>query len=494
MKNHYIPQLIINRFSTAVNVFNLDTTEIRVKRPSNKIFFTKNIYTDEVELSLSRNLEQPFGVLLKEKLLKEKKIEINRKDLMLIKKYMFITSIRSQDLDHFCSLLIDLGRKTDLYFRHVRAEFPEIPNYLLSTTEMLKSMSKYDFFNQQLLALSEFSYDEIFNPYVLFFDKRLSLEMACLATSFYFAYIAFWDAPNSSEFVLSDAGIISEYEGFHQITGGLDVSKSSYIFHQYKVTEPRRCGAMYGKVLQTSLMMYENYDLFNISSNRCIVSINPFLKLYDPKQEYMVKDDDGKIVRFKASKPDIWPAVIQNKQLFETPSAKYVSPGKYLVDDKFIYLPKRLSKKEMIYINSLFINESRLWIGFNDPHKVYDSFEYCLEHESQYHSVTKPHESKMSVAVNYVNNLINSRFNKILEWCVEQGCTPSENVVELFQALTNDIYKDFNSNVYIYEYYLDHYQETYDNVILDFLGDGDKKKKMEFFENGYKRLSQEKGK
>ena len=60
MKNHYIPQFIIKKFSKAINVFNLKTGELRENRPSFKVFYEKNIYDDEVEKSLNLNLEENF--------------------------------------------------------------------------------------------------------------------------------------------------------------------------------------------------------------------------------------------------------------------------------------------------------------------------------------------------------------------------------------------------------------------------------------------------
>ena len=36
------------------------------------------------------------------------------------------------------------------------------------------------------------------------------------------------------EFILTDCGMCSEYEGFHMITGGIDISKVSYLLKQIK--------------------------------------------------------------------------------------------------------------------------------------------------------------------------------------------------------------------------------------------------------------------
>lgn len=77
------------------------------------------------------------------------------------------------------------------------------------------------------------------------------------------------------EFVLTDCGMSTEYEGFHLITGGVDISKVSYLQAQSKAHS-----AEYGMLMATNCVMYENYNLFVISSSRCMVGINPFFRLY----------------------------------------------------------------------------------------------------------------------------------------------------------------------------------------------------------------------
>ena len=102
MKNHYIPQFIIKKFSKAINVFYFETKELRENRPSEKVFFEKDIYDDEVEKSLNINLESTFSNLVTDKLLKEKDdIILTRKELLLVKKYMLVSSIRAQGKEHF---------------------------------------------------------------------------------------------------------------------------------------------------------------------------------------------------------------------------------------------------------------------------------------------------------------------------------------------------------------------------------------------------------
>ena len=151
MKNHYIPQFIIKKFSKAINVFNLKNGKIRENRPSFKVFYEKGIYDDEVEKTLNFNIETPFSKLLDDKLLtSESSITITREELLLIKRYMLVSSIRAQGEEHFREFLIRFKRNTDIFYsfnqRFVKSTLPYTEETTLSNRELL---------NNALLAFSK---------------------------------------------------------------------------------------------------------------------------------------------------------------------------------------------------------------------------------------------------------------------------------------------------------------------------------------------------
>lgn len=481
MKSHTIPRLIIRRFSEAINVFDLKTGEILVGKRPEKVLYEEGKYTDEVEVALNKKLESHFATLLKNKLLGDK-IIINRSDLLLIKKYMFVTSIRTLDPKFFRKLLLGLEKNAQVYFNIMHEIRPQIEN--LPKTKDCK-LSDCDLFNNALAALVDFDYKNINGVYDLFKDKRLTIEMAAYATSFFASYVSFWDAPAESEFLLSDGGVISEYEGFHQITGGIDISKQGYLVHQINRNDNN--SFLYGEIFANNCVMYECYDIFNISSKRCVVAINPFFRLYS-KPKFVVGD---KIITLPV--PDIWPAVLQNKELFKMPESKRIVEYAFLKEDTFTYKPKTLTNKEMMYINNLLFKQSHCLIGFNDPKKVYASLNYSLNSDAHYLSVKDRHGTDEQVFVSYLSNIRNHKLNKLLDWCEEQECKLDFDPEHIFSELTNDIYKDFENNYYIYEYLLDRYEETFNNDALDFLGNGDKQKKMEFIVQRYNLLKSQRG-
>ena len=59
----------------------------------------------------------------------------------------------------------------------------------------------------------------------------------------------------------------------------------------------------------------------------------------------------------------------------------------------------------------------------------------------------------------------------------------------MFEKLVNNIYKDFNENPYICEYFLSMPEETAKCKALDFLGEGEKK--LETFKRFLDRINEE---
>lgn len=49
MKNHYVSQFIIRRFSNAINVFDVHTGRIDESKRPHKVFYKDDIYDEEVE-------------------------------------------------------------------------------------------------------------------------------------------------------------------------------------------------------------------------------------------------------------------------------------------------------------------------------------------------------------------------------------------------------------------------------------------------------------
>ena len=97
MKNsHYVPKFILKKFSNKLCLYNVKTGEFREKLKPEKAYCEKGFYYYDTEINLNLKLETSFAQLLNNKVLKAKdKIELNRTELRLIKKFLLISIIRS---------------------------------------------------------------------------------------------------------------------------------------------------------------------------------------------------------------------------------------------------------------------------------------------------------------------------------------------------------------------------------------------------------------
>lgn len=479
MKNHYIPQFIIKKFSKAINVFYFETKELRENRPSEKVFFEKDIYDDEVEKSLNINLESTFSNLVTDKLLKEKDdIILTRKELLLVKKYMLVSSIRAQGKEHFRDYLISFKKKTNNFFKYNQS----FRNTSLPFTEET-TLSDRELFNNAILAFSQAKYiaDLANNP-------LCTREMVAYAAPFLLSYITFWDAPDDNEFILSDIGMVSEYEGIHQITGGLALSKLSYLFHQIYSDDKRK--AIYGDLFSINEVMYENYDIFNISKKRCLIMISPFFRQYFEMNCCLFDKENTELI--KLPQPYIWPAIIQNKNLFVPPKNEYmINPYIQTEEDLYIYESKKLTQEELIYINSMLITQSKKLIGFDSGKNVFPSIEFVIDQKCWFGSVTADSNmNNQKMFCNFVTNLSKEPLQNLALWCEQNNDVIYLDISKLFDDYMSNIYRDFKSNIYIYEYLLINRENTYNCKELDFLGKGNREEKMKVIEREYKRIKE----
>lgn len=472
-KNHYVSQFVIKRFSDAINVFDIHSGKIDESKRPHKVFYHNDIYEDETE-KLFAYIESRVANIIDQKILKHTPIILTRKDLLLLKRYMLISSVRTQTPDDFGKIIRGFRKNAEHYIgwqNHIYSLNISMPYIDAdSTNEILYATAL------KVFATTDSIRDIIYNP-------EATAEMLAWAAPFLESYLAFWDTPNEKEYVLTDCGMTSEYEGFHLITGGIDISKISYLLNKIK-DEPGYAG-----IFASQYAMYENYNIFVLSSTRSMVMINPFFRLYHNQRAVFIDNDSKQVL---LEKPDIWPAVIQNRELFGIPKNEYIiSPTCQTQDDRFTYLPKSLSEEDIVYINTLLLSQAREIIGFNDAGKIIDSIYYSVWHQGNYRSVERLTDSPEEVLLRLVEKVATSPFLDLCKYCDTHGGVNKTEFLFLFEKLTANIYKDFNSNPYICEYYLERPTETINCHVLDFLGEGDKR--LEVFKKILDKINENRG-
>lgn len=466
MKNHYVSQFIIKRFSKKINIFNINNGIIEENKQSHKVFYKEDLYSEEIEKIIGLNIESKVANILDNKVLVDGNIVITREELYLLKQYMLICSVRTLPESHFCNLLKIFEKNADKYIS-IWQEY----NFLKKTKDL--NLSDKELYLRTLkvfASLKENNIEYIAN------HPLVTREMLAWAMPFLESYIAFWDTPSNMEYVLTDCGMCSEYEGFHNITGGIDISKASYLISQIENKKYE-----YGGLLASNAVMYENYSIYNLSSNRSMVMINPFFKLYNNIQVNI--GNDLKIL----DNPSIWPAIIQNRKLFETPKNKYVLPGYLTPEDLFIYEPKTLTKEDLIYINSLILSQTKEIIGFKNAENITDSIYYYLWYNANFNSIKHKDQPINEILDSLANNVVNSTYKNLCNYCESKGGINKTNFIQLFEKLLSYIFKDFDENPYICKYYLKRPLETINCKALDFLGESNKK--LEVFKEKLNKIN-----
>ncbi len=460
MKNHYVSQFIIKSFSSAINVFDIKQGTIDESKRPHKVFYKEDIFDEELEKIMNYNIESKVANILNEKISNHKIIELTRDELETIKRYTLLCSVRTLDEDFYCNLLYEFENKANRYI-----DIQKIIGFDYSSMPSTKSLkiSNHELYQRTLKV-----YAVTKNIKDIYHNPLATREMLAWGMPFLESYISFWDAPKDKEFILSDSGMCSEYEGFHMLTGGLDISKMSYLLEHVEAKEFGYVGLM-----ASNDIMYENYNVFNISSNRLLVMINPFFKLYY-KMQVTTVDEFGIYDKIKIlDRPDIWPAQIQNIELFDVPKNKYkYGPLLKCPDDIFIYNPKVLTDEDLIYVNSLLLSQSKEIIGFNNPMKIIDSIYYEAWSKANYESVKSIYDKKEDITKRLINNINNSPFNELINYCEKNGGINRTIFIVLFEKILGNVYKDFYNNPYIYRYYLSMPEETMNNKNLDWMENG----------------------
>lgn len=96
MKNHYVSQFVIKRFSHAINIFDVKSGKIDENKRPQKVFYKNDIYDEEIEKLICFNIESRVSNILDNKILGKNKIELTRDEIETLKRYMLICSVRTQ--------------------------------------------------------------------------------------------------------------------------------------------------------------------------------------------------------------------------------------------------------------------------------------------------------------------------------------------------------------------------------------------------------------
>ena len=341
--NHYVPRLILRKFGDKLSLYNVKTGELKENIPPEHAYAIQGFYDNETEKNLNLKIESQFGGLLSNLILKrENEISLSRANVLLIKKFLLVSMIRSVQAEHWVQrerMFYKLCPPAPFEEKQIEGESPN--EYWLRTINVILDT---DGTPQQVRNHPDKTYP--------------AYRWACIVSS---AYLSFWDAPsNRDEFVITDIGMTSENEKGWDGFRVHNRKKLEYIAKLLKLTEDESERENLSNLLDAVTNFSENFQMFPISSKRMIVLISPFFKF-----RYFMKSLGVPV-------PDLRDlTVIPNEKLFEPNRNHYglsQMPNQgyqYHEDDRYIYDVKALTTDEIQYCNALFMDRIDTHLGFS---------------------------------------------------------------------------------------------------------------------------------
>lgn len=340
--NHYVPRLVLRKFSDKLSVYNVKTGELSENIKPEHAFEQCGLYNDEIESKLNLKIESQFGNLLSNILLQNnKEISLTRLQVLLIKKFLLISELRTIQNEAL------LQREREF---HKIFGFPFVE-------KTIEGETPYEYWMRTISVVldSDGTPDSIRErPDKTYAAYRWSMVINS-------GYIAFWDAPdNKDEFVITDIGMTSENEkGWdgHYIHNDRKLGFLKTILNCVTSEAEKR---EINRVIYNTCNFSENFMMFPISARRMIVLICPFYKIWFSLNEDVI---------------NLMPlgnlTVIPNEELFQ-PNRNYyeathsfVNTGKYHENDRYIYDIKNLNRDEIRYCNALFMDRIDTYLGFS---------------------------------------------------------------------------------------------------------------------------------
>ena len=365
--SHYVPQMTLRRFRDKLCLFNVQTGEFKENVTIEKAFCEKEFYTDEIETKLNSKIESTFANLLNNKILRaDKKIKLKRDEVLLIKKFLIISVIRSmgseefvQHEKHFYEDLDNLGKQyaQTHHLDYVKIEPPFQEKEIAGETS-------FDYWMRTINVILETDG----SPEQILQHPDKTYPAHRWATVINNGYIAFWDSEfDHDEFVITDVGMTSENEkGWNGITIH-NVKKSEFLRNIYQNAKTKSEQQSIARLIFMHNQFTENFMMFPISAKRMIVEIDPFYKFrIEASGLYKMPELDSL-------------TMMPNENLFYPNQVKYVKPQNplslpiYDPNDLYIYDIKKLTAKETCYCNVLFMDRINTWLGFSSLNKAVKS-------------------------------------------------------------------------------------------------------------------------
>lgn len=340
ISNHYVPRLVLRKFSKKLCLYNLKTGELQENISPEHAYAQNNLYDIDTERSLNEKIESQFGNLLSNVILKaDKEISLTRSQLFVIKKFLLVSILRTMQGEEFVQQEKNLCKLLLPQFEEKKIAGETSFEYWMRTLNVILDTdgSPQGILNHPNKTAPAYRWSQVVSS----------------------AYIAFWDSNDKDEFVITDIGMTSENEKGWDGKRIHNDKKLNWLMQLLHSARSEFEKSSIAELIRYTCGFSENFMMFPISSKRMIVLICPFYK-----HRWNYKNAGYKVPELDSL------TVIPNESLFEPNSNKYIlpqTPGKpfnYHEDDRYIYKIKQLTSNEIQYCNALFMDRIDTYLGF----------------------------------------------------------------------------------------------------------------------------------
>ena len=320
-------------------------------------------YPDEIEKKLNEKAERQFSEVLR-KLLNSNQIELTRTELHLLKRFLLVTKLRSKEMMD----VITHARKVDI------ETFQKDPGTVRKAlgrfiTEVGSTESDYDYW---LRSISCVLNEESGRTEELERRDDATFMAVHFSREFNAGYLAFWDAPDGEEFLISDVGLAEEMESVFYKDGynHLKLDHLINLYNSCKSSDTEKKWQLH-QMIEFNKSFFGNFYFFPFSPKRALVLINPYFKFIHGEFESMLTPHES-IPNIESIREKLCELMFSKMTNFYNPKltkpnkAEYKVPNQYSAEDRFVYLPIQLSSEELRRLNVLIIGSNREWLGISN--------------------------------------------------------------------------------------------------------------------------------
>lgn len=368
MRTHYIPRLMLRHFANngKVNTYNFESFATKKLKAA---FMEENLYDEKLEKAFATKLEGPFADLLNHKLLNNETVSIDRRENLLLRKFLMINFLRAPIVNCTWDEMIKRTRlenhpsvQMEEYMRKCSPEFARLferalPSEAAFVPNLIKAMEADDI--SELLPKQD---KDFYDP----------LEMAAIQA--FTTVIAIWDCEAcGQEFILPKLPGINEMDTLgimHKagvISECIEDRKKKGLYGDNVGWRDKIINSELGRLLYGSCVFSENYSIHPISPTRAIINFSPYFRAFFPTMDFYGEKEE-------------YPALLDKKQFdkhfYQPMRMELFRPCRNIMRRIYCYEVKQLTWEETCRINSMLLDMETEEFAFHDFNKIRDSLWY----------------------------------------------------------------------------------------------------------------------